>query len=642
MEQRIQFGKLVESAQIGKMTIKNRMIMAPMGTALSDERGLVTREMEDYYEARARGGVGMVIVENAGVDFPQGRQRVRSLSIYGERTLEGLSRLANVIQKHGAMAAIQLHHAGRVAKSQATGLQPVAPSAVPAPGGEVPRELTREEIKGLVLRFAEAAKLAQRAGFDGIEIHAAHHYLIAQFLSGASNLRRDEYGGSVQNRTRFLLEVIAAVKKSVGEDFPVWCRLNARELGMEKGLSLGEALEIAKHVERSGVEAMSVSAFGYGRFDGTIKPEKEGALLPFAEAFKKTVSKPIMAAGMITPALGEQALRNGQADLVVLGRALIADPELPQKVVRGEEEDIRPCILCYYCDDSRSSGGSIRCSVNPATGREGEYVIRPAKERKDVIIIGGGPAGMEAGRVAALRGHRVRIYEKDEKLGGQLRLASVPPHKERIGRLADYFISQLKKLGIEIALEREVTAEWLKEAKPDTVIVTTGSTELLPHFSGVVEVPIHSARDVLSGKAETGERVTILGGGMVGCEVAEFLKGQGKKVSVVEVLPELASNMRPTPRKKMLERLAQESIVFLIQARLERIDGRGLLCIDKVGNGVRIQTDTLVYATGVTADQRLFDSLKGVFLHLVQAGDCIQPRSLIEAIDEGMQAGLKA
>jgi 2-enoate reductase len=310
-------------------------------------------------------------------------------------------------------------------------------------------------------------------------------------------------------------------------------------------------------------------------------------------------------------------------------------------VVRGEEEDIRPCILCYWCDDSRSSGGSIRCSVNPATGREGEYVIRPAKEGKDVIIIGGGPAGMEAGRVAALRGHRVRIYEKDGKLGGQLRLASVPPHKERIGRLTDYFISQLKKMGIEIALEREVTAEWLKEAKPDAVIVATGSTELLPHFSGMVEVPIHSAKDVLSGKAETGERVTILGGGMVGCEVAEFLKGQGKKVSVVEVLPELASNMRPTPRKKMLERLAQESIVFLTQARLERIEGRGLLLVDKEGNGVRIQTDTLVYATGATADQRLFDSLKGVFLHLMQAGDCIQPRSLIEAIDEGMQAGLQ-
>lgn len=229
----------------------------------------------------------------------------------------------------------------------------------------------------------------------------------------------------------------------MGEDFPVWCRLNARELGIENGLSLEEALEIATLVEGSGVDAMSVSAFGYGKFEDTIKPEKEGALLPFAEAFKKRVSKPIMAAGMITPALGEQALRNGQADLVVLGRALIADPELPQKVVRGEEEDIRPCILCYWCDDSRSSGGSIRCLVNPATGREGEYVIRPTKEVKDVFIVGGGPAGMEAGRVAALRGHRVRIYEKDERLGGQLRFASVPPHKERLEKLNDYFINQL-------------------------------------------------------------------------------------------------------------------------------------------------------------------------------------------------------
>jgi 2,4-dienoyl-CoA reductase-like NADH-dependent reductase (Old Yellow Enzyme family)/thioredoxin reductase len=640
MKQRIRFRKLVESSQIGRMVVKNRMIMAPMGTALSDERGLVTREMENYYEARARGGVGMVIVENAGVDFPQGRQRMRSLSIYGERTLEGLSRLANVIQKHGARAAIQLHHAGRVAQSRITGLQPVGPSPIAAPNGELPQELTLDGIATIVTRFRDAALLARKAGFDAVEIHAAHHYLIAQFLSRASNRRHDQYGGSVINRTRLLLEIIHGIREAVSEDFPVWVRINGGEFGIENGLTLEESLEIATSIAKTSVDAISVSAFGYGRFESTIKPETPGALIPLAAAIKKVVEKPIMAAGMITPKVGEEALRKGEIDLVVLGRALIADPEFPNKVTSGIEHEIRPCICCYYCDDSRSDGGSIRCSVNAATGREGRYVIRSAKKVKRVLIVGGGPAGMEAARIAALRGCQVRVYEKGEVLGGQLILASVPPHKEKIRPLLEYFHNQLKKLGVEIELETEVTEELIEKTEADAVILSTGIDSVGPLLPVIDRKKWFFAHEVLAGNLDVGDRVVIIGGGMVGCETAEFLEERGVEVTLVEILPELATNMRPTPKRKLLERLDAKPINIFTETACKRITQEGLVIVPKEGSEMTVPTDTIIFATGGTPNKALYDSLRESLPKLLRAGDCVQPRGIAEAIEEGMKGAL--
>jgi 2,4-dienoyl-CoA reductase-like NADH-dependent reductase (Old Yellow Enzyme family)/thioredoxin reductase len=640
MKVKMKFKKLLERGRIGNMEIKNRIVMAPMGTALSDEQGCVTKEMEAFYEARAKGGVGLIIVENASVDFPQGRQRKRALCIDGARTQDGLSRLNEAIHRHGAKTAIQLHHAGRIAKSHATGLQPLAPSAIAAPGGEMPRELSKREIAAIVERFARAALLSKQTGFDGIEIHGAHHYLLAQFLSRASNHRTDSYGGSLENRIRLLLEVLEAVRMSVGSAFPVWCRINGAELGMENGWTQEEALTLAVQLERAGIDALSVSAFGYGKFKDTIKPERECQLLPYAAAVKKKVSKPVMTAGMITPVAGESILQHGQADWIAIGRGLLTDPELSLKVSSGQPELIRPCICCGVCDDSRAAGGSIRCCVNAATGRESQIRIEAAKEPKKVWIIGGGPAGMEAARVAALRGHHVRLYEKEQELGGQLRFASAAPHKGKLRNLKDFFTNQLKKLRVEEVLGEEVTASMIRAARPDAVVIASGATEAPIALFGNDQIPFYTAKDVLAETAEIGEKVVIFGGGMVGCDVAQFLLEKGKKVFIVGGYSPFASRMRPTVARKVQEKFSEAPITIFERCRCVGVIERECVCRDVDGKETIVEADTVVVATGFVADNRLFQSLSGKIPNLFHAGDCIQPRTLVEAIDEGMQVGL--
>lgn len=637
MDNVAQFRKLAEAIQIGEMVLRNRMVMAPMGTAFASSEGQVTDKMKGYYEARTKGGVGMVIVENTSVDFDRGRHRVRALCIDDERYLSGLSELAQLIKNHGARAAVQLHHAGRMGKHEFAGVQPVAPSPIAAPGGELPRELTVEEIIDIVIRFANGAKLAKKAGFEGIEIHAAHPYLIAQFLSRASNKRQDEYGGSLMKRVRLLLEVIKAVREAVGKSFPVWCRINASEFGIEDGLSLDEALEIVEMVKESPVDAISVSAFGYGKFSTAHIPDIPGTYIPMAAEVRKRISQPVMAAGMITPEVGEEALRDGKIDIVILGRALLADPEFPNKVVSGRVEEIRPCIQCYVCRDSRFTGGVLRCSVNAALGREKEYNLRSVNQAKQVVVIGSGPAGMEAARVAAMRGFGVRLYERQKKVGGQLLVASAPPHKERIRRLNDYFLTQLKKLNVQIELEKEATPGFIREVKADAIIIATGINTVVPKLPGVDGANVMLAQQVLAGETETGVRVVIIGGGMVGCETAEFLEERGRKVTIIEVLPELAVNMRPTPREKLLDRLAEKPIDIFTRAQCERMTEQGLVITDREGKSRTIQADTVVWATGAIPSLELFDALKEVLPEIYRAGDCVEPRGIMEAIDEGMQ-----
>ncbi len=635
------FTKLSESVRIGGMTLKNRMVMAPMGTALADKQGLVTEAMKGYYEARAKGGVGMIIVENAAVDFCLGRHRPLGLCIDDERALPGLSELARSIKQYGARATIQLHHAGRMSRSEFAGLRPVAPSAIPAPGGELPREVARDEIDRIITQFANGARMAKKAGFEGVEIHGAHPYLIAQFLSRASNKRLDDYGKSLNHRARLLLQVIEAVREAVGGDFPVWCRINLMELGIDDGLTLDEALEIAKKVSGTSVDALSVSAFGYGKFSTTHLPEVPGAFLSMAQAVKKIFHQPLMAAGRITPEVGEEALKSGKIDIAVLGRALLADPEFPEKILSGRTKEIRPCIHCYVCRDSRYTGGRLRCSVNAATGRENELELKPADRPRTLFVIGGGPAGLEAARVAALRGYRVRLYEKRDRIGGQLLSASVPPHKERIKELIDYFTVQLKKHGVEVEAGQEVTPDRIRDAHPDSVIVATGMTPAIPALPGMDRMNPFSAEQVLEGEVEVGDRVAIIGGGMVGCETAEFLADRGKKVTLVEMLPSLAANMRPTPREKLLDRLAERPVEIFVGARCERLEKGVLFVTDQQSNPHTIPTDTLVFATGAKPDDRLFNSLKDVFPDVHRIGDCLEPRGIREAIAEGMETALR-
>jgi thioredoxin reductase len=519
-------------------------------------------------------------------------------------------------------------------------MEPVAPSAIAAPGGEVPHELTVNEIAEIVGRFAEAADLARRAGFEGVDIHAAHGYLLAQFLSPAANKRCDEYGGNVEKRARLLIEVIAAVRAVVGREFPVWCRINAEEMGIGGGLSLREALETAALVNKAPVDAFSISAFGYGKCDLDHFPRTPGALLPLADAVKRVVNKPVMGVGMITPEVGEQAIREGKIDMVVLGRALLADSEFPNKVLSDRPEEIRPCIHCFLCQDSRRSGGSsIRCSVNAATGREAAYDIRPEGKKAHVLVVGGGPAGMEAARVAALRGHAVTLIEKRGGLGGQLNPAASPPHKEQLAKLNAYFTVQLRRLGVDVRLGTEVTPEMIRDAKADAVILATGASPTVPPVPGIEAATTCDAREVLLGEKTVGQEVIVIGGGMVGCETAEFLVAQGKTVTIIEMLPELAMNMRPSPRKILLRRIAALPITVFTGAQCTKISDGSIEIVDGSG-AVRKVKGSIVLAVGAAPDDQLFKFVEGRVRNVQRAGDCIRPRGIAEAIEEGMQMAL--
>ncbi|MEE8420014.1 MAG: FAD-dependent oxidoreductase [Dehalococcoidales bacterium] len=634
-------GLLWERFQLGKMELKNRIVMPPMVTRYGDDDGNVSERTLNYYEARARGGASLIIVEATFV-HKQGHAFANQLGICDDSFLPGLSRLVEVIHRHGAKAAIQLHHGGRTARSVLSGLPPVAPSSLPIPGGEMPREITLPEISAAVTSFASAAVRARQAGFDGVEIHGAHAYLIDQFLSSASNQRRDDYGGSLPNRQRFLLEVIKAVKEAVGNDLTVWCRINGREYGVENGTSPEEAQDTARQAQAAGIDAIHVSGYGPAAPNNLTTPKfATGVIMEVVEGVKHAVSVPVIGVGRISTQAGEEILGTGRADLIAIGKALLADPDLPEKTAAGREDDIIPCIVCNGCrDDLRIPAlAGIRCAVNATLGREAESRIIPAAKPKNVLIVGGGPAGMEAARVAALRGHRITIYEKDTRLGGQLVPAAISPHKDRIAPLTSYLITQLHKLGVKAVMNVEATADTINQAGPDVVILATGVRPFLPDIPGVTGANVVQASDVLEGKMTTGDSVVVIGGALVGCEIAEFLADRGKKVTVTRRGPQMAAEVGLSNRDFLLSRLMTKGVTLLPGVKYQEITPRGLVITTAAGESQAIAADTIVLAAGSVPENELYEKLSGGATEIHCIGDCAKPRTIRDAIAEGFRIG---
>ena len=645
------FERLFQPIRLGEIEVKNRLVMSPMLIGFATKDGFVTERLKAYYEERARGGIGLIIVEENCIDAPTGRGGAVQLCINDDKYTPGLGELATIIKKHGAKAAIQLHHAGRLAATRYTGRQPVAPSAIPALGGDMPRELSIAEIEAIVEKFAEGAERAQRAGFDAIEIQAVCGYLLTQFLSPDSNKRQDAYGGRLRNRARILLDIVAAVRNRVGTSYPVWVRLCAQEFHTNNGITIKEAQQVARWLEEAGVVALNISADYYRSsmsIAWKVKGEKlprppmahpHGFLIPLAAKIRRVVNVPVMAVGWMSPETGEQALREGKIDMVVMGRPLIADPEIPNKTASGRLDDIQPCIGCLVCTEGLLFDRETVCTVNAAVGREHEYLMLPAKKKKRVVVVGGGPAGLEAARVAALRGHEVTLFDKETNLGGQLLTASLPAHKGVLAKLANYLITQICQLGVKVELGSEATAEVVLKAQPDAVVVATGVTRSVPKLPGIEMAKVVDAADVLTGKAQVGATVVIMGGGIVGCETAEFLADKGKKVTIVEMLDNLASGMERRHKEYLLQRLDLLGVTILKSTKGEAVREEGLVVSTGARSKQVLAADNIVLATGATPKQELYRQLSGKVPEIYLVGDCLEPRRVVEAIAEGFRAG---
>ncbi|MEW6442244.1 MAG: NAD(P)/FAD-dependent oxidoreductase [bacterium] len=625
--------KLMEPMRVGGLELRNRVVMPAMENIYNNADGSVSQQLIDYYAERARGGVGLIVIQNTHVDTRSSRSACGMLSIATGHMIAGLSRLAEAIHEGGARAVIQLGHGGRQCNPDALppGMPQVAPSPVPCfVWGVVPKELTLEEIREVQAAFGAAAERAQKAGLDGVEIHGAHGYLIGQFLSPLSNKREDDYGGALENRARFALEVIDQVRGRVGPNFTVGFRMSGDEC-LPGGLTPDESVHFARIFARTGkIDYISVSAGTYESIVSIypVMYSDRGPLLHLAARVKGAVGGlPVIAVGALDAATGEQALQDGKADLIAVGRGLLADPELPAKVAEGRPEDIRPCIRCNEgCFTEIASGRPVRCTVNPACGREGAYRRRPAERKKKVLVVGGGIAGMEAARLAACRGHRVTLLEKESQLGGHLAEASASPFKQPIRELLDWSIGQLEKSGVRVRLNTRATPARVEKAKPDVLILALGSEWNRPFGGGS---PAMSGREILRGSVEPGEKVLVIGGGSVGCEtalhLAEVLR---RKVTVIEMLPQILSGMEILHMMVLSERLAKAGVEMRTGWKVVEVAGGGVICEDAGGQTCRIEADSVVACTGFGSRATEAAAFERAAPDVHAVGDCAGARNI--------------
>ena len=624
---------LLSPARIGPMEVRNRIVLPAVNTNYASPEGEVTDRLIEFYRARARGGVGLIVLGYSYV-HPGGRGSRQVVGSHDDRVIPGLHRFAEAMHAEGAKVSLQLAHMGRRASSKALGCQPVAPSPVAAVGGEVPRELTPAEIAELVEAFTQAAVRARRAGFDAVEIHMAHGFLLSQFLSPYSNKRTDEYGGSLENRARFPLAVLRRVKEAAGGDLAVTCKINGSDF-VEGGIDLEEAKKIARLLEAAGADAVTVSAGTDGSNHTGVQPSvfPRGSLVPFAEGVKSVVRIPVVAVARINdPSLAEDIVAQRKADMVGMGRALICDPEFPRKVAEGRLEEIRPCTACSFgCIWRVSKGGDLACSANAQAGYEATRTIERAERPRRVLVVGGGVAGLESARVAGLRGHSVILYERSPQLGGLLNAASKPPYKYEIPNLVRYYVHQMEKLGVEVRTGREVTEEVLRTVRPEVVIAATGGLPITLDVEGDRGFGL-TAADVLEGKAIVGSRVAVIGGNSVGCETAEYLAGLGHHVTVLEMAGDYATDVRPEIKRLLGRRLEKLGVEIRLRSKVTALR-RGEIAYERDGQDEKLQgLDNVVFAMGSRPDPTVLEMARLLGIEAYAVGDCAKPGNVFDAV----------
>jgi len=636
------FGNLFDEIRIGNVLLRNRIVMPPMVMCYAGPEGEINEQVIAHYEVIAKGGIGLAIVEASYV-HSSGKGFESEIAVDRDGLMPRLHMLTNAVKAWGAAIAIQLYHGG----IQAHVDQPVGPSAIGRkvfPPLRTPRELTTDEVEKMVENFANAALRAKMSGFDMVEVHGTHGYLIAEFLSPLTNKRTDKYGA---DRALFATEIVRNIKEKCGSDFPVIFRLAANEFE-EGGITLDYAKEVAKKLEAAGVDAFDVTGGTYDTADHIIPPiyyDKQGYFFREASEIKKTVNVPVISGGMLAdPEIANDAVGNGLVDLVFIGRQLIADPEWPRKVREGRIAEIRPCIACEQCIERIFFQEPVNCSVNPLKSYEYRYLseehIPKAKNPKKVLIVGGGLTGLEAARVASLRGHNVVLFEESNDLGGVLRYVLNEKMKWRIKRLIEWYGCVLCNQDIEVKINTKVDADIIQKENPDVVILATGSDPLIPKIPGVENAVL--AEDVLSGKTQPGKSVIIIGGGLVGCELAIKLSNERHNVTIIEALPQIAMGEPILSRMGIIKLLDKNGVRVLTCAPVVEIHKSGVETVNNLGIRSLFKADTIIISVGRKAkvETDLMKTSKKVARDVYLIGDAKQPRKIIDAIREGFWTGV--
>jgi 2,4-dienoyl-CoA reductase-like NADH-dependent reductase (Old Yellow Enzyme family)/thioredoxin reductase len=634
---------LFSPIKIKSLELVNRAVMPPMGTNLGNPDGTVSEANLAYIRRRARGGAGLIITEIASV-HPSGSAIANELGVYDDRFIPGLKEIADAVHASGSKVALQLHHAGRESLYLLQQGKAIAPSAIPSLIFSLtPQKMTRDEIQEIIIAFGAAARRGIEAGFDAVEVHGAHGYLLTQFLSALSNKRDDEYGGSLSNRSRFMIEVLQEVRKTVGPDFPVSLRLSVEEC-IKDGYTVEDIQTILPNLVKAGADILHASMGTHGSPGGITSAPSEyppGFNVWRAKKLKEAVDVPVIAVGRFTdPALADNVIARGEADLVAFGRQFLADPDFLIKAREGRPEDIRKCIACNQgCIERLILGeGKIRCALNPETGQEIIYPQRPAGVLRKVWVVGAGPGGLTAAFEAARLGHQVILFEKENETGGQLRFASKAPFKDHYGAWASWLTVQVKKMGGILRTGTEVTEDMLSEGNPDAVILASGGKQIRPDIPGIDLPLVHNAWQVLDGAVPPGKHAVVIGGGLIGMETADYLCQKGTQVTLVEVLKR-SPVLKITSHGYMLHsRLKQAGCRLLFNTVVKRIEDSSVTVLIEGREQLLSPVDQVIIAVGLEPRKELKEVLQARKIRHFVIGDAFQPRRIIEATEEGARA----
>lgn len=639
------FPNMFTPIQIGTVTVPNRFVVPPMGNNFANTDGSMSDRSAAYYEARAKGGFGLITIESTVV-YKEAKGGPRKPCLFSDEVIPSFKAVADRCHAYGAKVSIQLQHAGPEGNSKLTGYPLKAASAIaPSAGREIPEAMPTDEVYKLIECYGDAARRAQLAGIDMVEVHCAHGYLVSTFISARTNKRTDEFGGCFENRMRLPRLIIENIRKKTGGNMPILCRINARDEG-DGGVDVHDAAAIAAYLEQvCGVDAIHVtrSIHIHDEFMWAPNITHGGFNAELGTEIKRAVSVPVILVGRFTePQYAELLVKQGRADLIAFGRQSIADPELPNKARNGQLEKLTPCIACLLgCVPNMLQGRPITCAMNPCVGRESE--LKPAEVRKNVVVIGGGPGGMYAARICALRGHSVTLLEKNAELGGHFLVAAYPPGKGEISGAIRSFIVNCREAGVDIRTNTEATPELIASLKPDAIIIATGSVPLRLPIPGLDTCGCSTAEDVLTGKVDTGKRVLVVGGGMVGCECVEFLTEREHIVDMVEMKPVIGEDIVPEARKYIMANLEKHKVTQRVNARVKQFYADGVDYTDTVtGEDAAMRGyDSVVLAMGYKSNNTLEEKLKDLAPQVIVIGEARQaPGNSMEATGDALNAAL--